>query len=157
MKILNKKEIKKIENKIYSIYNSDLKLSKFAVMEKQYKKEIWLSSKNIFKLDLKKFNISSLGMYLGRFDKNIKLGVEGSQLVGEKAKKNVCEVEDVWNFIRGFKIKPTKKIKCDENQYVIVKYEDNIIGSAKLKNNQLESILPKNRKIKSLTKKKMPR
>lgn len=157
MKILNKKEVKKIENKICSIYNSDLNLSKFVVLEKPYKKEIWLSSKDIFKIDLKKLNINSLGIYFGRVDKKIKLSIEGSQLVGETAKKNLCEIENVWDFIRGFKVKPTKKIKCNENQYVIVKCGNNIVGSAKLKDNQLESILPKNRKIKSLTKRKMPR
>ncbi len=157
MKILNKKEIQKIENKINKIYNSKINLTDFVVLEKPYKKEFWLSSKNIFKLDLKKFNINSIGMYFGRIDKNMKLSVEGSQIVGKTAKKNICEIENIWDFIRGFKVNPTKKIKCDEKQYVIVKYKDKIVGSAKLKNNKLESILPKNRKIKSLTKRKMPR
>ena len=157
MRILNKKEVKKIENKINGIYNSDLSLSKSVVLEKPYKKEIWISSKDIFKTNLNNLNIFSIGMYLGRIEKHVKLSVEGSQLVGATAKKNVCEIENVWDFIRGFKIEPTKKIKCDENQYVIVRYNENVVGSAKLKNNQLESILPKNRKIKSLTKRKMPR
>ena len=94
-----------------------------------------------------------MGLYIGRNDRGkIRLSVEGAQIVGKSAQKNICEIDDVWNFLRGFDVSPTKMIKCDDNEYVLVKYKTDIIGVAKLEGGTLKNILPKARKITSLSK-----
>lgn len=148
--ILSKKEIRKIEEKLNKTYGCKLNLSGFVVLITSKEKKIWIASKDVFKKDLKKLRINSIGLYFGRFDKNkIRLSIEGAQIVGKDAKRNVCEIEDFWSFIRGFDVKPKKKIKCSD-EYVIVKYKGDVLGIGKLKNDTLKNILPKSRRIISL-------
>ena len=126
MKILNSKEIKEIEKDLNEIHNSKFKMTDFAVLSTSKENKIWLASKDIFKLKLDELRINSMGVYFGRIDKGkLRMSVEGAQFIAKTAKKNICEIDDFWNFMRGFDVKPTKEINCDENEYVIVKYKDN--------------------------------
>ena len=153
MKVLNKKEIKEIAEKLNSIYSSKVDFNEFVVLMTGRENKIWLASRKIFEINLEELKINSIGLYFGREDNGkFRLSVEGAQIVGKTAKKNICEIKNVWDFLRGFDVAPTKMINCEENQYVIVKYKNDILGVAKLQDGILKNILPKARKITSLTK-----
>jgi NOL1/NOP2/fmu family ribosome biogenesis protein len=153
MKILNKKEAAEIASKINEIYDSNINFDNFVVLLTGRENKIWLASRKIFEIKLENLKINSIGLYFGREDRGkFRLSVEGAQMIGKTAKKNICEIEDVWNFLRGFDVKPTKEVNCNENEYVLVKYKEDILGIAKLQDGMLKSVLPKARKITSLTK-----
>ena len=153
MKVLNKKEIRGIAEKINSAYDSNVDFSEFVVLITSKENKIWLASRKAFEINLEELKINSIGLYFGREDKGkIRLSIEGAQIVGKTAKKNICEIENVWDFLRGFDVTPTKKIDCKENQYVLVKYKEDTLGVAKLQDGVLKSVLPKARKITSLSK-----
>ncbi len=153
MKILSKKEAKEIEKNLVETYDCEIDLTKFVILSTSKENKIWLASREIFDMNLEELKISSIGMYFGRMDKGkLRLSVEGAQIIGKTSKKNICEIKEVWDFLRGFDIKPHKLIKCEENQYVIVKNETDVLGVAKLQNEILKNVLPKSRKITSLVK-----
>ena len=91
LKILNKKEIKRILEKIkeqFGVYNFEFDYG--MLMNKEGK--IFLVSKAINKVDLSKLRINIIGLYIERLEKEIRLSIEGSQIFGKYASKNVYEV-----------------------------------------------------------------
>ena len=148
MRILNKKEIREIERIVLDSYGVEISLNNFAVLITGKENKIWLATKEIFEIDLDELRIQAIGLYFGRIDKGkLRLSVEGAQMIGEKAKKNVCEINDVKSFLSGFDVKPSKVINCEERAFVIVKNNNDILGIAKYENGLLKNVLPKSRRI----------
>ena len=92
LKILNKKEIKRIMSLLEKQWEFKEKLD-YAFLETE-KGKIYIANKEIFELDLSKVKINSIGMYFADARNGIRLSIEGSQIVGPKAKKNVIELDD---------------------------------------------------------------
>ena len=145
---MRSEEVKEIENKIEKVYGDKINLRKFVVIKTGKKERIWIINPNIVEIPLNKLRISSMGLYLGRTDRGkIRLSIEGAMMINPK--KNWAEIEDWKDFTRGFNVK-CKCHECEENQYVIVKWNGLILGIAKYHNGELENIVPKGRKIKKL-------
>ena len=145
---MKSEEIKEIENKIKKTYGYEINLRKFVVIKTGNKERIWITNPKIVELNIEKLRVSSIGLYFGRIDRGkIRLSIEGAMMINPK--KNWAEIEDWKNFTRGFDVK-CKCHECEENQYVIVKWKDYILGIAKYHNKELENIIPKGRKIKKL-------
>jgi len=89
LKFLNKKEIKNILDLIRKQWDCDAKLD--YVFSMNEKGKIYIVNREISEIDLSKLRISSIGLYFGTLveGSSLRLSIEGSQLVGPKAKKNV--------------------------------------------------------------------
>lgn len=149
LKILDKKEIKEIENIIEKNYRSDFDLEGYAVFETSDRK-IWVASRKIFEIDLKKLAVNSIGLYLGKIKRNekIHLSTEGSQMIGKTAKRNfvVLNEEDKIKFLQGSNVKP-QEIEADYHNFVIVKSPEEILGCSLLTEEGLKNLVPKSRRI----------
>jgi NOL1/NOP2/fmu family ribosome biogenesis protein len=157
MGLLSGKERKRLSETIRDIYGNSDFLSNLGILKTSNRDRLWLVSKKIFEVDMQKLRVQSAGMYFGRFDNGmLRLSIEGAQLIGKTAKKNIVEIskDDVWHYMRGFNIKPIEKINTKNNSYVLVRHEKDILGIAKLVNDELQNVLPKSRKLISLTKEK---
>ena len=145
LKVLNKKEIKRILDKIKEQYGIDEISLDYGMLQNKDGK-IFLITKNINKVDLNKLRINELGLYVAKYDKEFRLTIEGSQLFGRFATKNVHEIneEDSYFWMSG------KDITCNKiyNGFVIIKYKDNFLGSGKWKDNKILNYIPKERRIK---------
>lgn len=151
MRVLTSKEIKEIEGYIQMAYGVRINLRKFAVLVSGKKEKIWLVNKDAFELPLDKFRVNSLGLYFGRFDKGrLRLSIEGAMMLKD-AKKNVAFVDDWKDFVLGLDVKPAKCMACEEGMYVIVKYGKDVLGIARYREDKLENVLPKGRKLKKIT------
>ena len=88
LKILNNKEIKEIYGMIENQWGAKIKLD--CGFLKNNKNRIFIVSKDIAKIDTSKLRLNSVGMYFCEIDdKGIRLSIEGSQIIGSKATKNV--------------------------------------------------------------------
>ena len=146
--ILNREQVRQIEDYIEEIYGDKIDLWKFVVVKTGNKERVWIINRDISRIPIEKLRINSVGLYFGRWDrKKFRLSIEGSMMI--KPRKNFVEIEDWKNFVLGFNIK--KKCNCDENEYVIVKYKGDTLGIAKYHNGILENVLPKGRKLKKLS------
>ena len=144
LRILNKKEISRILNKLNDQFSINLKIDYGMLRNKDGK--IFLVTKDLNKVNLDKLRINDIGLYAIREDKEIRLSIEGSQLFGKYASKNIYEINkdeaNLW--MTG------NNIKCDKvyNGFVIIKYKNDFLGSGKYKNNEIINYVPKERWIK---------
>ena len=148
MTILNNSEIKRIENLIKKNYGCDFHLREYAVMIGPEEK-IWGANRDIRNIDFEKLDVNSIGMNFGKLKSDkVHLTIEGSQLVGKEATKNVVELndEDMKKFVSGSTIE-ISPINCEMNNFVILKSGRNILGSSLLTENGLKNLLPKSRRI----------
>ncbi|MCD6367790.1 MAG: hypothetical protein J7L45_01755 [Candidatus Aenigmarchaeota archaeon] len=150
-KALKSKDVKRIEDIIEKNYGCRIDLGKYNVFLTSEDK-VWLLSK---KVNLKTFGnmkrIYSFGCYFGKLKRGdkIKLTIEGAILVGKCANKNVVilDEEEANKFVSGGHVIYSKEISCDLNNFVIVKFDDDVIGTGLFRGEFIENLIPKSRRI----------
>ncbi|MAF50995.1 MAG: hypothetical protein CMH64_02785 [Nanoarchaeota archaeon] len=144
LKALNRKKIKEIIANLESVYGiSNLKLD--YVFYQNTKGKIYLLSNDFksFDFDLK---VNSLGMYFATESKNeIRLSVEGSQIIGEKAKENILELND--DELRRWLLGEDFLVKENLKGFVLIKNKDDFFGTGRIVNDKLLNYVPKDRRI----------
>ena len=144
IKILNNKEIKETLNLIEKQWDAKLKLD-YAFLKTE-KDKIYLVNKDISKVDLGKLRINSIGLYFAEAkDNNVRLSIEGSQIIGPKAKKNILELneKEVKEWMRGNDL----EMEGDFSGFLIIKYNNDYLGCGKLRNGKLLNFIGKARRI----------
>ena len=146
---MSKEEIKRLENLLEKNYGAKIRFKD--KIFKTSEEKVWLVSKEALDFDFSKLKVNSVGLYFGKLKRNekIQLSVEGVQLVGKKAKKNIVIIdeENLKKFLQGFDFSAQKLIDCETNNFVLIKHEDDFIGTGILRENYIENILPKARRI----------
>ena len=144
LKILNNKEIKKILAMIETQWGFPEKMD-YAFLETE-KGKIYIANKEIFNLDLSKIRINSVGIYFAETRAGIRLSLEGSQVIGPNATKNVVELDDkeAKQWMRGEDL--DKKTDCRD--FVIIKYKNDFLGTGKqTKEGKILNFVPKIRRL----------
>lgn len=114
-----------------------------------------LTEKQIFRLE-KRINIERLGVYFGKIIENkktqtkeIRLSIEGSQLLQNKVKKNIYEITDnktLENWMKG------QELNFEEDHglrgFVFMKYKKEFLGTGKASEKKISNFIPKNRRLK---------
>ena len=144
LKILNKKQVKEILAIIKKQWGCSPKLDYVFLMNE--KNRLYIVNKDMNRIDLSKLRINSLGMYFGELrNKELRLTIEATQLIGKHAKKNIIELNDkeARQWLKGFDL--DKKTK--EKGFVILKHNDDFLGTGKCNNNRIFNYVPKTRRI----------
>lgn len=146
LKILNSKEIKEILKLIESQWGAKLKPD-YAFL-KNNKDRVFIINRDIEKIELEKLRINSIGMYFCEVDKlGIRLSIEGSQIVGPKAAKNIAEIteEQTKQWLKGEDL----EVEDKENYsgFVIIKHKNYFLGSGKYKDRRVLNYVNKSRRI----------
>ncbi|MBI2649850.1 hypothetical protein HYX04_00890, partial [Candidatus Woesearchaeota archaeon] len=145
LKILNNKEIKEIYKLIEKQWGAKLKLD-YGFL-KNNKNRIFVVNKDISKIDFSKLRLNSVGMYFCEIDsKGIRLSIEGSQIVGQKAAKNVVELDEE-ETKRWFKGEDLEKECKDCSGFVILKHKNDFLGNGKYANSKILNYVGKTRRI----------
>ncbi len=129
LKALNRKKIKEILNKLGEFYGIN-KLELDYVFYQNTKGRIFLLSNKFkeFEYDTK---INSLGMYFANLKNDeIRLSIEGSQIIGEKAKKNVLELNE--NELRDWLLGEDFKTDEEFKGFVLIKNKNDFYGTGKI-------------------------
>lgn len=150
-KVLSSKEIREIETIIEKNYGCKVGLHNYRVFMTGEEK-IWIASKDI---DFGIFDVLKrcyrIGIYFGKLKRNrkIKLSIEGAMIVGRKATKNVVFIgeKEAIKFIQGYDVRADKLINAEKNNFVIVKCGNAIIGTGILRDDYIENLVPKARRI----------
>ena len=143
-KILRGKGTRELLKEMKNHYDIDVKPD--VVFVSSGKGKIWIINKNINKIETSKLNIERYGTYVMFSDKyGIRFTIEGSQIFGKFAKKNVFEIgkKQVQNWIRGFDL----EIKTETNRYVIIKCGNDYLGCGKGAIDRIQNYIPKSRRI----------
>ncbi|MDO8661362.1 MAG: hypothetical protein Q7K43_05725 [Candidatus Woesearchaeota archaeon] len=114
--------------------------------------KVYMISRDIEKVDVSKLRLNSVGMYLVDVEKNgLRLSIEGAQLVGAKATKNILEVSETQarQWLAGSEIELNEENRKLEG-FIIIKFKQDIIGCGKISKGILYNFVPKNRRSKEL-------
>ncbi len=145
LKILNKKQIKQILGVITKQYGCEVDLD-YAFLQNE-KNRVYIVNREFASIDLSNLRINSVGLYLGEFRNNeLRLTIEGAQLVGPHAKKNVVELDEkeFKEWMQGYDLDK----ECEDcNGLVIIKHKDDFLGCGKLKEKRILNYVKKNRRV----------
>ena len=143
LQILNKKQIKGILSLLEKQFSFKNNLDYVFLQNKEGK--TFIVNKEIENLSLNKLRINSIGMYFGKLEKDgIRLSMEGSQMIGKKANKNVVKInkKQVEEWLSG------QDIKAEGfSGFVLIKHKNDFLGCGKAKGNKILNFVPKARRI----------
>ena len=145
LKILNNKQIKEIYRMIDKQWGIKIKLD-YGFLRNS-KSRVFIVSKDISKININKLRLNSVGMYFCETGKAvIRLSIEGSQIVGPKATKNVVEVDEdeIKKWLKGEDLEKECK---DCNGFVILKHKNDFLGTGKYSNGRILNYVGKSRRI----------
>ena len=140
LKILNTREIKEIRGKLKEQFGFEDKLDyAFLINEKD---RLFIINRDLARIDTNKLKVDRYGLYLGELKKELRLSMEGAALIGKKANKNVVEIskEELKKYFLGENL--SKNLGA-ENRFVLLSYDQEVIGCAKYKEGELINFLPK--------------
>ena len=147
LKKLSNREKKLLFKKIELQYGiRDLKLD--YLFFKNNEGKIFIVNKEFRDLNTENINVNSIGLYFARLDKELRLTIEGSQIIGPLAKKNFLEVSDEQanEWLRGNDLDNIKN-NFDET-FIILKNKDDFIGCGKYKEGRILNYVARERRIK---------
>ncbi|MDD5178087.1 MAG: hypothetical protein PHT54_02295 [Candidatus Nanoarchaeia archaeon] len=141
----NSKEKRNFINQIKEQYGIN-ELNLDYVFMKDQKDKVYIISNKLKEINQKDFNISSYGLYFARDIGEIRLSVEGSQIIGEYAKKNIIELDEslLKKWMQGLDI----TMDSDQEGFVLIKHKNNFYGCGKYKNGIILNYVPKERRVK---------
>lgn len=107
-----------------------------------------ISEKEIFNLD-EFIRIEGLGLYFAKIDEktgDIRLSIEGSQLLKEQITKNIFELtkEQAEQWMMGQDL----NVSLKERGFFIMKYKDDFLGTGKISAEKIGNFIPKSRRLK---------
>lgn len=145
LKILKRKELKKILEIIRKQWDVEVKLDYCFLLNN--KNRLFIVNKDIDKVDFSKIRVNNLGLYFGELrEGTLRLSIEGSQIIGKYAKRNVLELDDeqLNSWVKGEDF----FIESDLKGFVLIKYKDDFYGSGKMIENKLLNFVPKSRRLR---------
>ena len=147
LKKLSNREKKLLFKKIEEQFGiKDLKLD--YLFFKNNEGKIFIVNKEFRDLNTEYLNVNSIGLYFCRVDKELRLSIDGSQIIGPWANKNILEVDektaDLW--LKGNDIENIKE-KLDET-FIILKNKNDFIGCGKFKDGKILNYVARERRIK---------
>ena len=144
LKLLSNKEKKLLLKRLEEQFGFSEKLD-YSFFINQDKK-IFIFNKNA-EINFSKIKANSLGLYFANIEKEIRLTIEGSQIIGSKSKKNILDVDEkqLHDWIRGEDIKTDKEFEG----FVLVKNKNDFYGTGKYKEGKILNFVPKERRLKN--------
>ena len=145
LKILNKREVKKILEVMKKQWECDIKMEYCFLMNN--KDKIFIVNDDISRIDLDKIRINNMGMYFGEMkDSNLRLSIEGSQLIGNSVKKNILELDDyeLNSWVKGEDF----VMETELNGFVLIKHKNDFYGTGRMGNGKLFNFVPKARRLR---------
>lgn len=115
------------------------------------KDKIYMSVRELDLLPFDSFTIDRIGLYIGKYYADgFRPSVDGSQVLGPLAKKNVLTVdkEKKHEWMKGYRI----DVDVPDGFYLI-KNIDDFLGSAKVKNKEALNAVPKGRRLQVVNEK----
>ena len=148
-KILTSREKKRVLQRIQEQWGCKTDNIEDFVFLLTGKMDLYVATREIFDIDLKKLRVNSMGLYFADLRENApRLSIEGSQLIGPFAKKNIIELEEreAINWLKGSDL---ENKEGDLSEYIIVRCGDDFMGSGKYKpeEKRVLNFIPKSRRL----------
>lgn len=148
LRILNSRERKQLLDLIEKQWGCRWKTD-LGLLQSE-KDKIYAMSRDVARLDLSNLRVDSAGLYVAQLpNKNeIRLTIEGAQIIGPLASRNVINVDSMAmkRWLRGENI----EMDCNDcSGFVILRCGNDFLGSGKYKGGVVLNFVPKTRRISS--------
>jgi NOL1/NOP2/fmu family ribosome biogenesis protein len=144
LKILKKKDKKRFLELLKKQFGFEEKLDyNFLINTKN---KIFIINKDLVNINIDKIRINSIGLYIAEFrNDEVRLSIEGSQLIGKKAKKNILELNDkqARDWMKGNDL----ELETKEKSFLIIKNNNDYLGSGKSTLDKILNFVPKSRRL----------
>lgn len=148
LKILNKKEKAEIEEKL----KEDFGIQEIpGVLAMRGRERIFFFSGDFQARDIKQLEkctfIERIGVYFAKIiGKDIRLSIEGVQILKDQIKKNIFELnrKQAEEWMKGHEL----SIKTGKTGFLIMKYQEDFLGTGKASEEKIGNFIPKNRRLK---------
>jgi NOL1/NOP2/fmu family ribosome biogenesis protein len=159
LKILNSKEVKEIHQKLEYQFGFTGKLD-YVFLLSEKKEKLYLFNKDLGKIDLGKVRVDAMGLYFASFyEDQIRLSIDGSQMIGPQCTKNVLEVTkpQMQQWLMGEKLQMAEVPGAAEAKgFVILRWGKHYLGCGKIVGELILNYIPKTRYIHALYDEKPP-
>ena len=145
LKILNTKEVKEITGLLKEEFGFEEKLNYVFLLNNRDR--IYIINKDMTRINLENLRIDSMGLYFGELkNKTLRLSIEGSQIIGRGAKKNLIELDEkeMHEWLKGENLHK----KMEKSAFVILKHKDDILGCGRYKEGKIFNYVPKERRLR---------
>lgn len=151
LKILSEHEKNEIEKKLgeqFSIEHIP------GIILKRGEERLFFFSGNLTENEIKKLEkavfIERMGVYFARVIGNdIKLSIEGTQILKSQIKKNIFELNE--NQLEEWMTGQDLQIKTGKRGFIIIKHKDDFLGCGKASEEKIGNFIPKSRRLKQKT------
>ena len=144
LKILNKKQTKEILNLIKKQFAAEVDLD-YAFLKNQ-KGKVYIINKDVLTINLEKVRINSLGLYFAKIiNDEIRLSIEGSQIIGPKATKNIAELNEkqAKEWMAGNDLEILGKY----SGFLLIKHNKDFLGCGKYRDGKVFNYVGKARRL----------
>jgi NOL1/NOP2/fmu family ribosome biogenesis protein len=156
MTFLNTREHKRIIDELERTYGFSGKIE--GVLIKNLQDKLYLLTRQLDLIDLKEekeLRIDKAGLYIGAvMPDGIRLSLEGCQLVGPYAKKNVLAIDDAhlepWAKGEDFDLSGEEIKQVEKDGFYIIKHGNDFLGCAKIRKGIAHNLVSKSRRLKVL-------
>jgi NOL1/NOP2/fmu family ribosome biogenesis protein len=145
--VLNSREKKEINERIFAQWGCELDKSLVWLLSNRDK--LYVAHPCIGNIDFKLIRVDKAGLYVATVDaKGVRLSIEGSQILGQHAKKNVVDItdEELDAWFRGEDIE--RPVKGSSGP-VILRRGTDFVGCGKVTEKGILNFVPKARRIVS--------
>jgi NOL1/NOP2/fmu family ribosome biogenesis protein len=145
LSILNKKETKNLLTTINEQFGANIKLEYVFLISN--KNKVYIVNKDVFEIPIERLRINSIGLYFAEIrDNELRLSMDGSQIIGPVAKNNVLELNEAKarEWLKGYDV----DINCKENGFLIIKHKSDFLGCGKPVKNKVLNYVPKTRRLR---------
>ena len=154
LKIMNSHEKKEVMDILRKQWGAELGQEiVFLYSEKKHK--VYIIARDIENIDLETLHIDSLGLYFGELmeqkegvaGRELRLSIEGSQIVGPLASKNIVDIDDASarEWIRGQNVFN----RAGAEGWVISRRGADLMGCGRVNEKVILNYVPKPRRIKN--------
>lgn len=147
LEILNSRAKKPIFEQIKKQWGVSFKTD--IVFLRSSKEKIYLINRDIERVDTSRLKVDSTGMYFCALTgTDIRLTIEGSEMIGKHATKNVLEIDaaQMRLWLKGQDLE-LGELSSDLSGFVIIKCKTDFLGTGKIRGNEVLNFTPKNRRI----------
>ncbi len=151
MNFMKSKDVRDFLGRVEKHWGCELKsFYKKYIFVRSEKDRIYLANKEVMHMDFAKLRVNSIGLYFAQVKEDqFRLSVEGSQMIGAIATKNVVEVsqEQAKQWFRGEDVDTELS---GNDGFVILKHNKDFIGCGKVKEGKILNFLSKIRRVKDV-------
>jgi NOL1/NOP2/fmu family ribosome biogenesis protein len=143
-RFLNSRKVKEIHAMLEAQWGVKDRLD-YAFLEND-EGNIYIVSRDIERIDMDRLRINSIGMYFGEVKHGeLRLSIEGSQLIGPKAIKNILEIDEAES--KQWMLGHDLEKDAGDARFVIIRHGKDFMGTGRVKEGRVLNYIPKIRRL----------